>query len=148
MPLYNPTGGSGSGGLLFQTSFTEQTTDTSITGTTFGTFGSLSVTITTSGNSNVVVQFQSSLSNNTNNQQVYARLQVDGVTKRSGGMAASGSGNPGSVVLIYQMTGLSAGSHTFTIQWRASSSGSIAQCRPVTVPDGESASLMLQEIST
>jgi hypothetical protein len=42
---------------------------------------------------------------------------------------------------------LTAASHTVKVQWDLAANNMSAQCRPVTAPDQESATLIVEEVS-
>jgi hypothetical protein len=131
-------------GLIKQIVTQEITSDTTTTSTTFVDL--LSQTFSITSGSKVLVQFTVGCSNAQNNRTQYYRLTVDGTAYRAVGVATYGAGNtPSSGALSMLITGLSAGSHDFKIQWRVSSS--TGQIRPVTAADQEHAHMILTEIS-
>ncbi len=129
---------------LRQTPFAELLANT--TTTQVGWVSSLcSQPLTIAAGSALLIQFTASLSNATANQQVYVRIQVDGVTVRGAGARAVAVSQPFGVAMTLKHTGLAPGAHTVTVQWRVS--GGTAQCRPVAAPDQEFASLLLTEVT-
>ncbi len=136
MPLVDPV-------KLVQTAFTELTSNTT---TTSGTFVNLlTLTITTGANA-VIVHFSVSVNNSDIffQQQQQFQLLVDGVATRGCGVRTVNSNHALAGGLVYKTSVLSAGSHTFTIQWLTS--GSTAQIRPASTST-EHASLILKEVT-
>lgn len=132
-----------SGGGLIQTKFVEITTDTTTTSITFVTL--LSTTITMSASGILIVRFLSSVSNSNSNNITYARIQVNDTTYRGGAVTAQGNNRSSAICIQQRITGLGAGTHTVTVQWRVS--GGTGRVRVATQPDSESASLILEEVT-
>ena len=127
-----------------QSVFADLLIDTTTVSTVFVPLLSASITITTGGI--LLVRFSASASNSNNNNQVIFRLLIDGVAKHGAALvSASGATNVGGASLVYRQTGLAVGLHTVDIQWRVS--GTTGRIRPVTNPDLESASLLVEEVS-
>jgi hypothetical protein len=136
VPLVDPV-------KLVQTAFTELTSNTT---TTSGTFVDLlTLTITTGANA-VLVHFSVSVNNNDlfAQQQQQFQLLVDGVATRGCSVRSINSNHANSGGLVYKTGVLTAGSHTFKIQWLTG--GSTAQIRPVATAT-EHASLILKEVT-
>lgn len=132
----------GTGGYI-QSKFIEISANTTTTSTTFVTL--LTTTFTIGSGSNVILQFAASVSNSNSNNITYFRIQVNATTYRGAATTAQGPSNPGGASIQQRVTGLGAGTHTITVQWRVS--GGTGQVRPVAVPDAESASLIIEEVS-
>lgn len=128
---------------FLQSLFTEVTVNTSTTSTTFVTL--LSQAITIQAGSVLVVHFTASSSHAGNNQTALFRVQVDGVTYRAVGERNPTATFPGSCGIVLRIPGLAAGARTVVIQWRTT--GSTLRIQPVTVPDAEHASLLLEEVT-
>ena len=128
-------------GTLLQTSYAEITVDTTVAVAT-GWADLLSVTLTTRAGS-VLVHF-TACGDNTNNAKISSyRLDIDGVVVK--GVAEGVSPNiPGAVAIIHKAT-VTAASHTIKVQWSASANTS--RIRPVTNPNTDHASLLVQEVS-
>ena len=126
---------------LRQTRQVEVTVDTTTTSLTFVTLLTDSITITAGGI--IMVQVSIGTSNSNNNITNFFRLVIDGVVRRGSAYTSSGSNNPGSVGLVYRVAGLAAGARTVTLEWRVASG--TGQVRPVTVPDDEHATMIIQE---
>lgn len=74
----------------------------------------------------------------------FFRLVLDAVPLAGGGRATSFIGTSGAACTLRVAVG--AGAHTILLEWRASALGTV-QCRPVTFPDAEGASLYVAEIA-
>jgi hypothetical protein len=125
---------------LQQTSFAEITSDTTTTSLTYVDL--LSVTITTiAGNISI---YASASGDNTNNARLSKyRIMIDGVADR--GFVANVSPSlpdSGAIVLRRAVT---AGSHTIKLQW--ATSANTARIRPITNPDTDHASLLVEEVT-
>jgi len=126
-----------------QSVFLEKTTDATTTSTTFVTL--LSQAITMAGSTNLLIHFSAGVSNTGNNSQTYFRITVDGVVKRGVSVVSSSAGAVESAAMVLKVTGLSAAAHTVLVEWKVG--GSTGQVRPVTAPDSEHASLLLEEVA-
>lgn len=139
MPLYNPNDGLYSGGIG-QSSFVEITANTTTTSLTF--VNMLTVNIDLAIDGYLLLDFSCSVSNTSNNQTMFFRIQVDAVnTRGTATRVASGAGNPQVVGLTYRTGLLAAGTKTVTVQWRTT--GGTVQVRPVAAPDQEHACLVV-----
>lgn len=128
-----------------QTVFLDITADTTTTSTTFVTF--MSQVINVAANSNIRILFTTSASNTSNNSSVFFRLSVDGTPKRGVGITSTGGGGTAaSTTISWREANVSAGNHTVLIEWKVNSG--TGQVQPVTTPDAESASLMIDETTT
>jgi len=137
VPLFNPS----SAERLVQTAFTEVTSDTTTTSTTFVDL--LSITITT-GTNNLLIYVSHSFGNTSAfGAQVFVRLVLDGAAVR--GAADQASSTFASSGAIASKKAVTAGSHTIKVQWRVG--GSTGQCRPVAAPDSEHCALLVIEES-
>ncbi len=127
-----------------QTVFSEVTSDTTTSSTTFVDL--LTSTITTVAGTKLVVLATFATSNSNSNAQQHFRLLVDGVVKRGCGLRYTNvPSESGSIAFV--IAGLSSGSHTIKLQWRADASGGTVRIRPVAAPDDEHASLVVQEVA-
>jgi hypothetical protein len=90
--------------------------------------GSISVDARVSGEASVAVYFQ---------------IVLDGVPMSGGGATMGGTG----AVAIKRTAPIAAGAHVVEVQWRLASAG-VASVRPVSAPDGESATLGVSEFVT
>ena len=138
MPLFLPQS-------VIQTQFTEISSDTTTTSTTFTDL--MSLNISTTGASYLLVDFSASHSVTSANSGATYQLQVDGTPIRG---CASGAGtgaqnSPGFCAgFVYKSGILSSGSHTVLIRWRVNAG--TGQIRPAT-QDDEHASLLVAEIT-
>jgi hypothetical protein len=130
-------------GMYLQTVFAQITVDTTTASAVSVTL--LSQAITIQAGSNIIIRLTLGASNSNSNQSLFFRVQVDGVTQRGVGITSSGANSPSSGALTLLVTGLAAGARTVTVQWRVSAN--TGQIRPVTVPDAEAATLMIQEVT-
>lgn len=130
---------------LVQTAFAELTSDTTTTSTSFVDL--LTITVTTGANP-VILHFSVSANNNSGffQHQQYFQLLVDGSATRGCSMRSVNSNHAASGGLVYKTSALTAGSHTFKIQWRTDSGLATAQIRPASQPN-EHASFILEEVT-
>ena len=146
MPLYNPAFGPGTGSNYLQSSFAIIAADSTTTSASFVAVGAgLSVTITTVAGSKLNIWFAASPSNTANNgTEIDFQILIDSVATIGCGTGTKSNGVPQTCGINFVKTGLSAGSHTITVQWRTASG--TAQIRPVTTII-ESATLLVAEVS-
>jgi hypothetical protein len=139
MPLFEqPT--------LLQTQFAELSANTSTTSTSFVNL--LSITMDTSGESSLLIFFTGTPYMSNDSQTIAFQLVVDGTPVRGCASHSDKSGandTHATAALVYKQTGLAAGSHTITIQWKTDS-GTTASIRPVTTIQ-ESGSLLINEVT-
>ncbi len=122
------------------TSFVEVTADATTTSTAFVDLLSLTVNKRLAI-SDLVVSATFSASQSSSNNQVLFRIMVDGTAKRGANVGTLGSG-----ALIVRVAGLAVGSRAVKLQYRVSIGGT-ARVRPVTIPEGEHASLSVMEVA-
>jgi len=138
MPVFQPP-------ELLQTAFVEITSDTT---TTSGSYVDLlSLTITTDGGSMAEVHFTASVSNTAlfgSSQQF--QLVIDGSAVRGSHTRVLESVEASCAAITYRTGVLTAGSHTFKIQWLTDVFIFTARIRPVTTIN-EHASLLVSEIT-
>jgi hypothetical protein len=133
-------GSAGAGGLI-GTGYIKKTTDGSTTSTSWVDL--LSLTYVSEGfDLDIWAALNVSISELAT---AYARITVDSVAQSGG--AVYTDANPGSISLLARVTGLAAGTHTIKLQWKSSNSERSVRCRPSSVPDSESASLLVNEVS-
>jgi hypothetical protein len=138
MPLYPVP-------ALLQTRFVELTSDVSATPTAFTFENLITLNMTTTGYSTVECHFSASTSNpNVGGSSSAFRLQVDNVKAIECLCRYVDATGAQSVSLRFKTGVLSAGSHTFDIDWTRDV-GTL-RCRPATVTI-EHASLLLKEIT-
>lgn len=124
-----------------QSVFAEIAADATFTSATF--VDVLTAAITTLGSTKLVINSSFALSNSSTNTTHHFRITVDGVAKRGCGVRyINAPGVAGAIALL--VTGLAAGAHTVKLQARVDS-GTL-RIRPVTAPDDEHASLVVQEV--
>ena len=124
-----------------QTVFAEISADTSITSATF--VDVLSASVTTLGGTKLIVTASFAISNTGANTTHHFRIVVDGVAKRGAGIRYTNTpGATGGIAIV--VVGVAAGAHTVKLQARVDS-GTL-RIRPVTAPDDEHASLVVQEV--
>lgn len=127
--------------LRGQSVFAEVSADTTVTSATF--VDVLSAAITTLAGTKLIITSSFALSNSGANTTHHFRVTVDGVAKRGCGLRyVNVPAAAGGIALI--VTGLAAGAHTVKLQARVDS-GTL-RIRPVTAPDDEHASLVVQEV--
>lgn len=104
------------------------------------------VTITTLASTKVLVMASFSVANaNITPQAVFVSLAIDGALDSGTGSGMVITGNSEQTGAITRLvTGLSAGSHTFKLQW--ATTGGTANCRPATVGSTEHASIVVLEL--
>jgi hypothetical protein len=123
-----------------QTVFSELAADTSITSATF--VDVITAAITTLGGTKLIITSSFALSNTGANTGHHLRITVNGVAKRGCGLRYVNSPAIAGVIALV-VTGLAAGAHTVKLQARVDP-GTL-RIRPVTAPDDEHASLVVQE---
>lgn len=132
--------------VVLQTAEGRVTTNATTTSNTLVDLTGATVTITTQAGSKVLVQ----VSYSTSTTSVLGAtttlvLDIDGVTELGSAssftLLASSTQGGGFTKL---KTGLSAGSHTFKLKW--ATSASTAQCRPVSNPNSEHATIVVTEV--
>lgn len=127
---------------LLQSTFVEQTTNTTTTSATFVTL--LTQAITTQAGSALLIEISASVSNTSGApNSADMQLVIDGTAARGAGSRTIAAGVPFVFPIIYKKTGLAAGAHTILLQWRVG--GGTLQCRPAATVN-EHASLMIQEV--
>jgi hypothetical protein len=126
---------------LIQVASTEITSDITTTSTTFIDLMTLTVTI---GANPVILDFSVSCNNTGMFNQCDFQLLVDGGITRGITVYTSTSENASSGAILYKTSALTAGSHTFKIQWRVDAG--TGQVRPVTTAV-EHAILILEEVT-
>jgi hypothetical protein len=126
---------------LKQTVFVEQAVDTTRNTSSFGTL--LTTNITTGANA-IKVSFSAGVSGTTANRHAQFRLLIDGVVQRGTGAWCVSANNSMSASLIFKKT-VTAALHTVTVEWAAASG--VVSIRPVTAPNTEHASLLVEEVS-
>jgi hypothetical protein len=125
-----------------QTAYTQITSDTTTGSATYVTLLTMSVT---TGANPVIVEFVSAADcSSVGNQTINFRLSIDGSVIRGSAIRTEGSTDTYSTAIIYKSAALTAGSHTFLIEW--SVSGGTGRIRPTTVPD-DHASLAVHEVT-
>lgn len=105
-----------------------------------------SQSITTISGTKLNIRLTTSGSTLNNNRGILFRLRIDGVTKKimqTGSSVRASFAQSGA--LEHVESGLSAGSHTITVDWCVSSA-TTGQIRPITSPNTEAATLVLQEV--
>lgn len=130
---------------ILQTAFTEITVNTSTSATTYS--GSLlSLSVTTGANS-VILYLSVSCGNSAATQWTEFQLLQDGVAKRGIAVFSTSSGNGNSGELIYKTSPLTAGAHTFTVQWHIGTfAGGTGTVNPATLVV-DHATLYLEEVT-
>lgn len=135
MPLFVPQ-------PLIQTAFTELTVDTTTTSVTFVDLMSLTMNV---GSNKISVHFTVGGSNNQGfGGNLFFRLVVDGVTIRGTAVRSTAANVSETGALVWRGA-VVAGSRIVKIQWMTDVG--TARIAPVTVPNGEHASLYVQEIT-
>ena len=130
----------------FVQSVTSQiTVDTSTSSASFTSFLTTDV-IVQNNNSVLLVFFSVSGTTASGTASMFFRVLLDGVAQRSVGMSPPSSTRPGAAFLVLRLSGVAAGTRTVAVQWRVSAS--TGRVRPVTNPDSEHASLVVQEVSS
>jgi hypothetical protein len=145
MPLYKPASG-----VIIQSQFAERVADittTSVYGAgppATGYVTLLTLTLTTEANYLRSLFTCSGDNSNASARTVYFRLLLDGV-KVKGSSFRTTTNTSGTMATELSSYGLvTAGSHTVAVQW--CTSASTARIRPVTNPNFDHASLLVQEL--
>lgn len=133
------------GGSYVKSAFAEQTTDVAA-GAAFADL--LTIAITTGANK-LNIAFSAGIGLSFTilgiSSTVSFRILLDGVPLRGTATSASLTGLQGSAALRLQAP-VTAGPHTITLQWRVVGVAAAADIRPVTAPDFEHASLLVEEV--
>jgi len=132
---------------LRQTTSAKITADTSMNSTTFADL--LSVSITTTAGGVLLARFSGGFGQSTTNGQGRFKLLIDGVIQNAAGFTQYGSSAAGAIpnpMALSCRLAVSAGSHTVTVQWATGSSGNTISCKPVTYPNYNGASLVVEEV--
>lgn len=127
---------------LRQTLSSTVTTDTTTTSTTFVTL--LSMSATAIGNNYFLINASGSISCGQANILMGVRLTLDSVVL-GGTQLRLPLANIGGVFSLCFRVPITSGAHTIVIQWKTASN--TAQCRPVSNPDSEFASIVIQEVT-
>jgi hypothetical protein len=131
------------GNHVLQTQYSEVTVDTTYSPVIAGTFADLlTVNITAAGANDLIIQSHVSASNPNANRDFQTRILVDG-TPIGGSGSELRTGGIASTVSMIRKTSVAAGARVVKLQW--TTTGTV-NCRPVTLSDDESASLMVQEV--
>lgn len=128
-------------GQILQSIFSEVTVDTTTASAAFVTL--LSQNINTS-DGYIYVNATFSSSNATNNQTNYFRITIDDVPIRGCGTRFASATTPGAGAILIKRP-IAAGAHNIQLQWRVA--GGTGRIYPVTAPDAEHTSLLIQEMS-
>ena len=129
---------------ILQTSFTEQTTDLSSTPTAFTYVTFMTVNVTFTGWSVAEVHFSVSQSNSAAfGAGISYRITIDGTSVVESTIGTYDSTNAQSLTLRYKSGVLSAGSHTFDVDWNRDTGTN--RIRPATQVH-EHASLLIKEM--
>ena len=131
---------------LIQTDFTDLAVDVTTTATSFVSPSTLLTTTITKrlAASNLIVHFSVGASNSNNGRQMFFRVVVDGVPQRAVGVDCPNLGFAQGAAIVTSVSGVAAGSRTILIEWyRSANTG---QVRPVTAPDSEHASMLVEEV--
>ncbi len=127
---------------LRQTAFAEQTVDVTTASLVFVDL--LTVSLTTLAGATLLIHAAASGDNTNDNMITSLRVTVDGVQKAAAGIRPNNN-FPGTGAIVVRVTGLTAALHTVKLQWHTSNN--TARIRPVTLPDTNYASLLVQEVS-
>ena len=132
-------------GAIGQILSVSPTPDTSTTSTSFVDMNGMSITLTTTGNSKLLIFWNAGINTNTASTWAVTEAQVDGVTvgARQGG-AYSGAGGVVDSIGGNAVGTASAGSHTVKIRWRVT--GGTAFSKTTTLPDRYGRTLTVIEV--
>lgn len=135
-------GAGGATGAVLQMQTTELDADTSTNSSTWVDL--LTVNVTTVAGSKLMVHFTAGFIN-TGTATTYFRVTVDGTAKRGVANRASNNNYGQNASAVMTVPGLASGAHVVKLQWRVS--GNVANVRPVTNPDSEHATLLVEEFA-
>jgi hypothetical protein len=79
-------------------------------------------------------------------QQTEVRLVIDSTVLMGGSLDQAANNNSACCAFVYNATGITTGAHTVTVQVRSINVGQSILVRPVTFPNRESASLLVEEV--
>lgn len=131
------------GNRLIDSEYVDALGDVSTTSTTFVDLTGVSMLFQTQLGTVCICTFSASGSNSSINTNVRFQLMVDGVAQR-GTKFRNPTTNGSCATLIYRVTGLTAGNHTFKMQW--SVSAGTGRIRALTVVE-EHAGLLVEEVT-
>lgn len=126
-----------------QSVFAEISADTTTTSTTWTDLLSLSIT-TEAGYIQCLASSCFTMSN-ASGREMALRLVIDDVAQRACA-SMSDSTTYGEIFSIVFKKAVAAGAHTVKLQWKTSSATYTMRCRPVTAPDVEHCSLLVEEV--
>lgn len=130
---------------LVQTGFVALATDQSnATAGSYSDLTGVSLNITT-GARPILIHFSVTGDNSATNNNTFFEVDVDGVRVGVCAFNTAASGRPQSASMVIKTSALTAATHTVKIRWRPSSGTS--RVRPVTNPDSDRASLLVEEVS-
>lgn len=129
-------------GAYVQRKFSEISVDVSTNLLTYTNL--LTTNITTLPGTYLLIWFTIAGSLANSSQQAAFRMRVDGVTLAGVGIRSPAGGSPAGAAVVHEASGLAAGAHTVTIDWRVT--GSTASIRPVTQPEWEHCSMLVMEV--
>lgn len=127
------TGGSGTlstGGVILNVSTTTQDL--------------LRINITTSGGPLIIIATANASTDS--NRTGYFQVTVDGFFRRGGSTQGNGGAPAGSTVVSLKLSSVPAGDHVVVVRWVVE--GGILAVRPVSAPQDNNASLLVQEVSS
>jgi hypothetical protein len=127
---------------LRQSVFAHITANTTTTSTSFVNL--ISQAITVGSGAYLIIHAAGAFSNSSTTANMKCRITVDGVTAGGVQLRASALNIGNSWAMVYRLS-VEAGARTVALQWLTSTG--TAQCRPVTNADGESASLLIEEVT-
>jgi len=134
----------GLGGGFVQSGRSKVLVDTTYAGAGFSTL--LSVTLNCEANDFLLIRAHAHVSMDAANRYGYFRLLVDGNPISAGGGFRYNNLPAISACLNGREQVLTTAAHTVELQWRVFVAGWTVRCRPVLVPDAESASLVVEEV--
>jgi hypothetical protein len=127
------TGGTGTlatGGIIFNVSTTTQDL--------------LRINVTTSGGPLIIIA--TSNASTASNRTGYFQVVVDGFFRRGGSTQGNGGAPAGSTVVSLKLSPVPAGDHVVVVRWVVE--GDTLSIRPVSAPQDNNASLLVQEVSS
>jgi hypothetical protein len=143
MPLYPP--GVGANGNLKQVLYAKLEADATTTSAAFTDLLTLSITTVANSNLLIWISFSASFSASLSKSAMF-NLSIDGTEKLRTGMEEFTAMD--SSAIVYRATEMTAAAHTIALRWRINTAGDgTLRCRPVTVSDGETATIRVMNIS-
>lgn len=146
--LTGATGPTGASNGLLQTLSADVVVDTVIPGGGFALLAPLSIPVVIGAGNALLVHFSAAGFVNLANNSAFFRLRVDGVVVKGTAFSrapAGSSNSTASASIVAKITGLATGAHVLDIE--ANTTSGTANINPVSAPDSQHATLLIEEVN-